>query len=303
MKQTMKIGVVLLGALTIALWFGISSTSKKKADLEVQVTGLEKQMIRQELAFSDVMDLIVEVEDQIEDIVVKENLIYGQSQEPLNSGKKENILKEIAMIDDLIIRSNANIQELTNKVKSSDIKLGIFQKRINSLQANLFDRQAVITDLRTEINTKDQAIELMTVQADSLTTTINAKVEEIGQKELELKQVTALNNELNKGYMAIGTFEELQEKGVVDKEGGFLGFIGRTVALQDDAQDDVFVEFDKREISQLRIQASELALVSNHPTGSYTILPTDEENIKILEITDPDAFWQISQYLVISKTS
>ena len=210
---------------------------------------------------------------------------------------------EIAMIDDLIIRSNANIQELTNKVKSSDIKLGIFQKRINSLQANLFDRQAVITDLRTEINTKDQAIELMTVQADSLTTTINAKVEEIGQKELELKQVTALNNELNKGYMAIGTFEELQEKGVVDKEGGFLGFIGRTVALQDDAQDDVFVEFDKREISQLRIQASELALVSNHPTGSYTILPTDEENIKILEITDPDAFWQISQYLVISKTS
>ncbi len=303
MKQTMKIGVVLLGALTIAMWFGISSTSKKKEDLELQVAGLEKQMIRQESAFEEVMDLIVEVEDQIGDIVEKENLVYGQSQEPLNTGKKENILKEIAMIDDLIIRSNASIQSLTDKVKSSDLKLGIFQKRINSLQADLFDRQEVITNLKADIVTKDQAIELMTVQADSLTTTINAKVDELGQKDLEVKQLTALNDELNKGYMAIGTFDELREKGVVDKEGGFLGFIGRTVALQEDANEDMFIEFDKREVSQLKIQATELDLVSNHPSGSYSILPTEEENVKILEITDPDAFWQISQYLVISKTS
>lgn len=276
---------------------------QKKEDLELQVAGLENQMNRQESAFSEVMDLIVEVEDQIGDIVEKENLVYGQSQEPLNSGKKENILKEIAMIDNLIIRSNANIQELTDKVKSSDLKLGIFQKRINSLQADLFDRQTVITDLKAEISSKDQAIELMVVQADSLSSTLNAKVNEIGQKDLAVKQLTALNDELNKGYMAIGTFEELQEKGVVDKEGGFLGFIGRTVALQEDAESEMFIEFDKREISQLRIQAAELALVSNHPSGSYSILPTDEENIKILEITDPEAFWQISQYLVISKTS
>ena len=303
MKQTMKIGVVLLGALTIAMWFGISSTSKKKEDLELQVAGLEKQMIRQESAFEEVMDLIVEVEDQIGDIVEKENLVYGQSQEPFSTGKKENILKEIAMIDDLIIRSNASIQTLTDKVKSSDLKLGIFEKRINALQADLFDRQEVITNLKAEIVTKDQAIELMAVQADSLTSTINARVEELDQKDLEVKQLTALNDELNKGYMAIGTFKELREKGVVDKEGGFLGFIGRTVALQDNVTEDVFIELDKREISQLRIQATELDLVSNHPSGSYSILATDEENVKILEITDPDAFWQISQYLVISKTS
>ena len=303
MKQTMKIGMVLLGALTIAMWFAISATTQEKEDMELQVAGMKKQIIRQESAFEEVMDLIVEVEDQIGDIIEKENLLYGQSQEPLNSGKKENILKEIAMIDDLIIRSNASIQSLSDKVKSSNLKLSIFQKRINALQADLFDRQEVITNLKADLVTKDQAIELMTVQADSLTTTINAKVNEIGQKDLEVKQLTALNDELNKGYMAIGTFEQLREKGVVDKEGGFLGFIGRTVALQDDATADMFIEFDKRKISQLRIQAAELDLVSNHPSNSYSILATEEENVKILEITDPDAFWQISQYLVISKTS
>ena len=303
MKQTMKIGMVLLGALTIAMWFAISATTQEKEDMELQVAGMKKQIIRQESAFEEVMDLIVEVEDQIGDIIEKENLLYGQSQEPLNSGKKENILKEIAMIDDLIIRSTASIQSLSDKVKSSNLKLSIFQKRINALQADLFDRQEVITNLKADLVTKDQAIELMTVQADSLTTTINAKVNEIGQKDLEVKQLTALNDELNKGYMAIGTFEQLREKGVVDKEGGFLGFIGRTVALQDDATADMFIEFDKRKISQLRIQAAELDLVSNHPSNSYSILATEEENVKILEITDPDAFWQISQYLVISKTS
>lgn len=30
MKQSMRIGMVLLGALTVALWFGISSVTKKK---------------------------------------------------------------------------------------------------------------------------------------------------------------------------------------------------------------------------------------------------------------------------------
>ncbi len=303
MKQTLKVSIVLLGALTIAMWFGISKTNKKKEVLEGQFAQLEKEVIRKESAFEEVMGLITEVEDQIGAIVEKENLVHGQSQEPLNSGKKENIMREIAMIDDLIFRSNQNIQTLTDKVKSTDIKLGVFEKRINALQADLTARQTVIGGLKTELIAKDEALALLVNKTDSLSTTINAKVEVIGQKELEVTQLTALNDELNKSYIAVGTFEDLQAKGVVDKEGGFLGFIGRSVALQDDAEKTQFMELDRRTVSQLKIEASSLSLVSNHPSGSYQILPGENEATKILEITDPESFWQISKYLVISKNS
>ena len=303
MKQTVKVSMVLLGALTVAMWFGISSTNKKKEVLEGQFAKLEKEVIRKESAFEEVMGLITEVEDQIGTIVEKENLVHGQSQEPLNSGKKENIMREIAMIDDLIIRSTENIQTLTDKVKSTDMKLGVFQKRINALQADLSTRQTVIGDLKTELIAKDEALALLVNKTDSLSTTITAKVEEIGQKALAVTQLTALNDELNKSYLAVGTFEDLQAKGVIDKEGGFLGFIGRSIALQDDADKGEFMELDRRKVSQLKIQAESLSLVSNHPSGSYQILPGENEATKILEITDPEAFWQISKFLVISKNS
>lgn len=303
MKQTMKVGMVLLGALTIAMWFGISSTAKKKEVLEGQYAQLEKEITRKESAFEEVMSLITDVEDQISSIVEKENLVYGQSQESLTHGKKENIMKEIAMIDNLIFRSNQNIKLLTDKVKSGDIKRVVFQKRINALQADLKERQTVIVGLKTELVAKDEALALLIDQTDSLNITINAKVEEIGQKELKVSQLTALNDELNKGYLVIGTFQDLRDKGVVDKEGGFLGLIGRKVTLQDDASKDEFMELDKRNMSQLRIEAASLSLVSNHPSGSYQIVPGESENVKILEITDSEAFWQISKYLVISKKS
>ena len=219
MKQTVKVSMVLLGALTVAMWFGISSTNKKKEVLEGQFAQLEKEVIRKESAFDEVMGLITEVEDQIGTIVEKENLVHGQSQEPLNSGKKENIMREIAMIDELIFRSNENIRTLSDKVKSADIKLGVFEKRINALQADLTTRISVIGELKTELVAKDKALALLLVQTDSLSTTINAKVEVIGQKELEVTQLTALNDELNKSYLAVGTFEDLQAKGVIDKEG------------------------------------------------------------------------------------
>ncbi|OEK07178.1 Cbp1 family collagen-binding glycoprotein adhesin [Roseivirga misakiensis] len=303
MKQTMKIGMVLLGALTIAMWFTVSATSKKKEVLEERYVNLEKEIVKKESAFEEVMSLIIEVEEQITSIVEKENLVFGQRQEPFNEGKKESIMREIAMIDDLIVRSNENVKTLTDKIKSAEIKQGVFQKRLQTLQADLKARQTTIIDLKSELVAREAVITGLNSQKDSLNVTVLAQADAIEQKDLEVSQLTALNDELNKGYLAIGTFQDLKAKGVVDKEGGFLGLIGRKVMLQEDADKAEFLELDKRSVNQLKIEAASLSLVSDHPSSSYAILPGESDGIKILEITDPESFWQISKYLVISKNS
>ncbi|HEY9117112.1 MAG TPA: hypothetical protein VIN11_04750, partial [Roseivirga sp.] len=84
---------------------------------------------------------------------------------------------------------------------------------------------------------------------------------------------------------------------------GFLGLFGKTVALQENADEKAFMAVDRRNVQKLRIEAASLSLVSNHPQGSYQILPGESESEKVLEITDPESFWKISKYLVISKKS
>lgn len=301
MKQSMKVGMVLLGALTIAMWFGISSVTKKKEVLTNQYNQLETQLIEKESAFEGMLALYDKVEDQIGDILERENLIQHQGNDRLNRRNNEKIFKEISMIDDLIFRSKQDLQKLEDEAKGANLKLGVFEKRINGLQAELNERAEVISSLKAELSERDQALALMISQQDSLNLTINAQLSDLEQRALEVKQLTAQNSELNKSFLAIGTLKDLELKGVVAKEGGFLGIFGKSVKLQEEADEKAFMTVDRRSMQTLRIEAASLSLVSSHPQGSYQIVPGENETEKVLEITDPEAFWKISKYLVISK--
>ena len=71
----------------------------------------------------------------------------------------------------------------------------------------------------------------------------------------------------------------------------------------EDADRGDYLEIDIRQLNQLPIKAANLSLLSKHPIDSYAIVPGDTDEMKILEITDPDEFWKVSKYLVISKKS
>lgn len=301
MKQSIKVGMVLLGALTIAMWFGISSVTKKKEVLTNQYNQLETQLIEKESAFEGMLALYDKVEDQIGDILERENLIQHQGNDRLDRRNNEKIFKEISMIDDLIFRSKQDLQKLEDEAKGANLKLGVFEKRINGLQAELNERAEVISTLKGELSKRDQTLALMISQQDSLNLTINAQLNDLEQRALEVKQLTAQNSELNKSFLAIGTLKDLESKGVVAKEGGFLGIFGKSVKLQEEADEKAFMTVDRRSMQTLRIEAASLSLVSSHPQGSYQIVPGENETEKVLEITDPEAFWKISKYLVISK--
>ena len=55
MKQTMKVGMVLLGALTIAMWFGMSSINKKKEALSANIEQLERKSLQKELVYEEMV--------------------------------------------------------------------------------------------------------------------------------------------------------------------------------------------------------------------------------------------------------
>ena len=306
MKQTLRIALVLLVAVTVSLTWGLFSASEDSKIAEAQLIkenqALNDVIDQREIAFNDLLFSMTEVEDQLKQIIQRENLVYNHSLEPVNETGNDRIIEEIGMIDQLIARSKDNIHQLEEKVKGANLKTQVFQNRVNRLASDIKEREAMIADLKQDLASRDEALKFLTVQIDSLIEDSAEKDLTLQAKQSEIDVLTEENNTLNKAYLAVGSFKELKNRGLVQRQGGFLWF-GRTIDVNEDADAQQYMQVDIREMSQLPVQAVQLDLLSEHPADSYQIVPGDNDNMKVLEITNPEEFWKVSKYLVISKKS
>lgn len=304
MKQTIKIAVVLLVAVAFSLGWGLITSSEEnelaKVNLIKQNESLAEAISKKESDFNEMYHMMTELEDQVRQIVEKENLVYNHNLEGVKVTGHERLVREIEMIDELVIRSKANIKSLEEKVKGANFKSNVFQDRLTRLNVQLKEKGTLITDLKAEIMAKDESIKFINNQVDALIESSAAQGEVLAGKEQEIAFLTNENNALNKAYLAIGSFKELKDRGLVQRQGGFLWF-GRTIDVQEDADRGEFLEVDIRQVNMLPVKASNLNLLSEHPANSYQVVPGATEGMKILEITNPDEFWKVSKYLVISK--
>jgi uncharacterized protein YoxC len=299
-KATMLLAIV--GFVTI----GFTSCSSKEQETKLKSQEASIEQMRSELAskeneFNEVLNLMNEVEGQVAAIVKKHELVAATE-----SGKKpskDKLIKELDMIGTLVDESNKTIAELNGKLKNSSLKTNGFQKRINQLTADLEERSALIIDLKDQIQMKDEQFQVIAGLYDSVQIQSATQVRMISNKEQEIELLSGLNDNLNTVRYAVGSYKDLKDRGLVTKEGGFLG-LGRTIDLNESANDEEYIKIDIREFQKLPIEASQVQLISEHPADSYVIIQDENEsNIKYLEITDPKRFWQVSKYLVISTKS
>jgi hypothetical protein len=87
----------------------------------------------------------------------------------------------------------------------------------------------------------------------------------------------------------------LIEKGIISKGGLFQP---KEISKQgfDKSQ---FTQGNKRELDVVPLNTKKPKIMTNHPESSYEISETEDGN-KVLEIRDKEAFWSMSNYLVVS---
>jgi len=102
-------------------------------------------------------------------------------------------------------------------------------------------------------------------------------------------------NELNTAFYAVGTSKELRDNGVLTKEGGVAGLGGVNKLNTSDLKKDYFTQIDIMRTQEIPLAAKKAKLVTTHPEGSYKL---DLASGKLV-ITDANAFWSISKYLVV----
>jgi hypothetical protein len=113
--------------------------------------------------------------------------------------------------------------------------------------------------------------------------------------------ITNQTNRMNQVYLVTGTVRELKTKGIISKEGGFLG-IGKTEVLVRDVNDTLFSKLDMRQLSSIPVNSRNAKLITRHPANSYTIIHEGDNKIASIEIKDPGNFWKLSRYAVVEIT-
>ena len=99
---------------------------------------------------------------------------------------------------------------------------------------------------------------------------------------------------MHTSWFVFGTKDELKKQNILTKDGVF----SKTRILEKDFNKDYFTKIDIRIDKEIKLYSKSAEILTSHPASAYT-LTRDANKQYVLRITDPQAFWSTSKYLVI----
>jgi hypothetical protein len=297
-KEGMKRGILTTAIIALLILVGaalvVNSKFKNEQKKNVAIVENQKRSYTQMLTSRDSvvnewMLTFDEIEKNLNTIKEKEKIISVKSTDSeFTKDKKQAILKDIEYINTLLDQNKKKIASLTAQLKNSGGTIKGLQVKIAELEASMKLRETEVADLKVALTQKDFEI-------GQLNTKMTDAQAAIAQKDETISTQTA---EINKGFVAYGTYKTLKAKGLVSKEGGFLG-IGKKESLHQDFSDSLFTQVNITETKSIPVNSKDAKLITEHPTGSYELVRDKDNKIASIEIKDPQEFWKISKYAVV----
>jgi len=288
--------IAALISIVVIIAAGVYSYSNFKDKEEAQMAQMElerysfsRQVSERDSMINEWLLTFDQIEKDLMSIKEKENLITVKSSDTeLSKNRKDQVLDDIKVINSLLESNKKKIASLSAQLKNSGNTITGLQTRITTLEASITQYENDIAELKAVLVKKDFEI-------GDLNTKVTALDQEIGKKN---EQIIDQTNKMNTAYIVSGTYKELKSKGILNKEGGFLG-MGRSEYLVKDVSDSLFKQIDITEIKTIPVNSKSAKLVTDHPLNSYEMVLEGEKKIAYIEIKDPAQFWKISKYAVV----
>jgi len=290
---TSLIGFIILLVAGLIGYSIYSRDHKKLVGLmETQKVSMTDVISARDSVISEWITTFDEIERNIALIKEKEKIITVNSSNPeISKDKKMLVLEDIKYINTLLEQNKKKIASLTAQLKKSGGTMKIMQSKITELEATMKENETEIAELKTALVDREFAIEQLNEEMTVMQDTIASKNEVINTQTYEM----------NKAFYVAGTYKELKAKGLLTKEGGFIG-LGKTKSLTGNFSDDAFIQIDVTITLSLAVESKTAKLITEHPDGSYEFLRDADKNIVSIEIKDPALFWKISKYAVVEVT-
>lgn len=199
--------------------------------------------------------------------------------------KKEHILNNIALMDALL-------DENAKKIKNLQYKVSKLTKGSKEMEAQLAAMQQRNSELDTEINSLKDLLAKAQQRNDELTKEVADK--NVAYSDLKTRFDKAEDDAYSVYYIA-GTRSSLKKMKITDNS-----IFDRE--MNSEANPTAFKKVDMRSVTSIPVEAKKAKLVTDHAENSYK-WEENADGTKSLSITNPNAFWKTSKFLVIETRS
>ena len=269
---------LILPAAMLVIACGESSKSNPEAD------SLRSELNSRLVEMSE-MDLFLDAVNASMDSVVKLDGTILRTEGESKLSKKDQILQNIDAYKKVLQRQRDRLEELENKLKSSNNQNAKLLKTVESLKAQIAEKDKAIAELTQELEKRNFDINNLKSNVAKLSTRVTDLEEDAKVKDEALQVQTNL---LNEAYVFIGTKKELKGADLLKR--GKLNM--------SDVDMSQFTKIDIRKTKQFTIPSKKPEILTQAPASSYTLEKIDKKT-SVLTITDPAAFWSVSKFLVI----
>lgn len=225
-----------------------------------------------------------DIQSNLDEIKSREKILTVKSEEN-KSGN--SAVRDIKMLDSLIIASNRNIAALHAKINKMNKKDAGMETMIARMTSQIAAQDTQINELQSNLAKSNESYKQVTQQFNDSLVVLQSRN----------TSITNLTNTMNTVYYAVGTLKELKDNKVIDKTGGFIG-IGRNAQLKPDFNNDYFTKTDLTKLQVIPLNAKFKKLLTTHPADSYKI--TGNKTADSLWITNQSLFWKENKYLVVA---
>lgn len=300
-----NLAIVALATAALAAGVIAYTQHEKKENLK-KLIKIEKADMEKHL-----FDSFAELEHNLAQITAHERVLVNDLEGSKNwelKNPEERVQREIEIIESLMSKNERIIEDLNNRVGEQDDELVEYESRIKKLGSRVVRYKDKAEKLMAANEELSDNLALSRQESAKLSSSLSEKEQQnlqqadlIKMKENELlkrgDEIEQKTKELNKAYFVVGSFNELKEAEIVEKDGGIIG-IGATKTLTEDFNKDAFTQIDRRYYNLIPVYGKKVELISNHNEDAYEVV-TDEDGAQWVKITDHEEFWENSKYLVV----
>ena len=282
MKKVLTVVSVALVALLLSSC--VESSKKYQALLaEKEALAVENQNMENE--FNATMGILNEVENNLQAIRDAEGILMVKQE----GSERDQLVSELLQLKEVMATNHARLDSLNDVLAKANKNNANLRAQVKKLQAQLAEKEEMIANLQAQIVEKDGQIANLNTQVENLNSDLNNANSEI---ENLTNEKIAQANELNTVYYLGATKKELKAKGIMTNLKN---------VLKQNVPTEEFTKADMRDLTSIVFNAKKVVVISSHPVDSYSLVPgvgEDGKKIMTLEITNPEAFWNVTKYLV-----
>ena len=277
--------LLFFAACTVAV-ASCNQDAVKKAEQAAlqQRDSLEQIIAQKDNEINDMMTTLSDIEEGFREITEAQNRVtLAKSGEGTNT--KQRITENLQFIQSAMQQNKELINKLKQQVRESTVKGGQLKKIIDNLTQQMEIKDKQLQSLREELDKKDIHIAELDEMVSDLNTNVASLKEENTQKT---ETISTQDKALHTAWFVFGTKKELKEQNILD-----AGEV-----LRSNFNKEYFTKIDIRIDKEIKLYSKSAEILTSHPASSYT-LQRDANKQYVLRITNPDAFWSTSKYLVI----